>query len=325
MKLTWQQQLEDIITDPKELLRELGLDFSLLRKNLLPLEAGKGYPLKVPRSFVSRMRKNDSNDPLLRQILPQLSEEILLSADFKEDPLEETRFTKVPGLLHKYFGRILLLITSDCPVNCRFCFRKFHREQIVDWKQIYAYIGNDETISEVILSGGEPLLLENETLHEMINNFAKIPHVRRLRIHTRLPILIPARIDEKLADILSVSRLKPVVVIHCNHPNEINDEVAEGLQILRKKNITLLNQSVLLKRVNDSAEILAALCEKLFAIGVLPYYLHVLDKVSGAFDFEVEITKAQAIYREMAQVLPGYLVPKLVADEVNATSKTLLG
>lgn len=318
----WQKQLQNAITDPKELFWELQLDLKLLPELFPSQDIIARYPLKVPRSFVQRMQKGNIDDPLLRQILPlNIEQETVLG--FSEDPLAESKFTPIPGLIHKYFGRVLLLITRDCAINCRFCFRRHGRlgSEIKDLQRIFDYIANDKTVEEIIFSGGEPLLIEDDALEELINYFAKISHLKRLRIHTRLPILIPDRVGPGLVQAITSSRLQPVIVIHSNHPDEIDAEVTSALHSLRANNVILLNQSVLLKGVNDNAKALMDLSEKLIAALVLPYYLHVLDKVAGAAHFAVDLPIAQRIYSELQTKLPGYLVPKMVCDKVNALYK----
>jgi L-lysine 2,3-aminomutase len=293
-------------------LAELSKILQIKQKNVFLTDFTE-YPLKVPQSFVARMQKGNINDPLLLQILPT-KYELQTNAGYKKDPLAEKKYCKIPGLLHKYFGRVLILLTDNCPINCRFCFRKFWREKALDFHAIYNYIARDKTIFEVIFSGGEPLTLSDKKLGELINLFTKIPQVKQIRIHTRMPILMPQRITPGLLRVLKNAKKQIIMVLHCNHPNEINAEVNLALGKLRIKNVVLLSQTVLLKNINDQANILIDLCKKLFAIGVLPYYLHVLDKVSGTKHFAVEKKKAKKIHIEMLTKLPGYMVPKMVKD-----------
>lgn len=267
------------------------------------------FPFKAPKSFMSRINNNDPSDPLLLQVLPQ-EHEFQDVLGFTSDPLDEIHNSPIPGLVHKYQDRVLLQVTDDCAINCRFCFRRYMRNKITDWEAIYVYISNHLEVGEVILSGGDPLILKHEELLKIINQLAKIPHLKRLRIHTRMPIIMP---EHKLP-ILTQTRLKIIVVVHCNHPNEINAEVAQAVNYLKTAGVIVLNQSVLLKNINDNAEVLVGLSEKLFSIGVLPYYLHVLDKVKGAAHFAVDIIAAKQIYTKMQASLSGYLVPKLVID-----------
>jgi len=268
------------------------------------------FPFKAPKSFTDRINNNDPNDPLLLQVLPQECE-LQDTLGFTSDPLGEAYHSPILGLIHKYKDRVLLQITDDCVINCRFCFRRYMRNNKVnDWEAVLNYIASNTQIREVILSGGEPLILKHSELLKIIRKLAKITHLKRIRIHTRMPIISP----EHKIPLLTQTRLKIIVVVHCNHPNEINTEVAQAINYLNKIGVTVLNQTVLLKNINDSAEVLIDLNEKLFSIGVLPYYLHMLDKVKGAAHFAVDIETAKNIYTKMQANLPGYLVPKLVID-----------
>lgn len=278
------------------------------------------FPYRTTKAFAARISAGKADDPLLLQILPTKKEKKKVQG-FKPDPLLEKKFAPIPGLLHKYFGRVLLLVTDKCPINCRYCFRRYMQNKITDWKSVFNYIANDSTIAEVILSGGEPLMLSDSKLANIIEHLAKIPQVQRVRIHTRIPIVLPKRITTKLTRILTASRLQVIIVVHCNHPQEIDNSVQRCFLRLRKANISLLNQSVLLKGVNNSSAILAALSEKLFASGVLPYYLHLLDKVEGAAHFLVKTKDAIKIHHELQKRLPGYLVPKLVCEKPGAKAK----
>lgn len=269
----------------------------------------KDFPFKAPKSFMDRINNNDPNDPLLLQVLPQ-ERELQNITGFISDPLDETHNSPIPGLIHKYQDRVLVQITDNCAINCRFCFRRYVRNKINDWAAVLNYIANNTEVSEVILSGGDPLILTHLELLEIIQQLANIPHLKRLRIHTRMPIIMP----EYKLPLLTQTRLKIIVVVHCNHPNEINAEVAQAISCLITSGATVLNQSVLLKNINDNAEVLINLSEKLFSIGVMPYYLHILDKVKGAAHFDVDIALAKQIHVTMQANLPGYLVPKLVID-----------
>jgi EF-P beta-lysylation protein EpmB len=248
---------------------------------------------------------------------------------FGTDPVGETGRTPRPGILHKYRGRVLLIVSSHCPVHCRYCFRRHfpyenNRNNREDWLTAIDYIRSDSSIREVIYSGGDPLSAPDSLLHWLTATLAAIPHLTRLRVHTRFPIVIPSRITTELIAWLTGTRLLPTMVLHCNHPDEIDTTVVTSLRRLREAGVTLLNQSVLLKGVNDNTSTLSALSEKLFASGVLPYYLHLLDKVEGAAHFAIPDAEAFAIYRELQAELPGYLLPKLVREEGGESSKTLL-
>jgi len=285
------------------------------------------------------MQKGNPRDPLLRQVLP-VAEEDIVSPGYTKDPLGECHALRAPGLLQKYQGRVLLMTTSACAVHCRYCFRRHfphgnaHIESPVtpenkrgrgvsgrNFGAALTYIRQDDTIREVILSGGDPLCLSDERLAALAIGFADIPHVQRLRIHTRMPIVLPERVDDALLAWLTETCLQTVMVIHANHPNEIDDQVERALTLLRAAGITLLNQSVLLRGVNDHEDTLAALSERLFAAGVLPYYLHLLDPVSGAAHFAVEQQRAREIMAGLRSRLPGYLVPRLVREVAGARYK----
>jgi EF-P beta-lysylation protein EpmB len=245
---------------------------------------------------------------------------------YSSDPLKENAANPLPGLLHKYYGRVLLTVAGICGVNCRFCFRRnFAYDENNPgrngWEKVIGYIAADKTISEVILSGGDPLIASDKVLKELIIKIAAISHIKTLRIHTRMPIVIPMRITTTLIELLTMTHLRPVVVMHCNHPQEIDVYVAQSMQKLREANITLLNQAVLLKDINDQAEVLIELSEKLFSCGILPYYLHMLDRAQGTAQFAVAEFSAQQFMSELMRKLPGYLVPRLVREIAGACSK----
>ncbi len=298
-----------MITKQKELYKFLQLS----RKNAAMTDQDfTNFPLRVPKSFVKRMKSADSHDPLLCQILPD-KRELDNNVGFSVDPLLEKKYSPLPGVIRKYYSQVLLLVSHDCAVNCRFCFRRASREKIANWSKVFSYIENDSRITEVIFSGGDPLMLRPEKLAAIVDNLSAIPHVARIRIHSRVPIVMPERVTTNLLKFKS-----PVVlVVHCNHPNEINDEVSHALKLLRKKNIIVFNQSVLLRGINDDSATLIALSEKLFHVGVIPYYLHLLDKVAGAKHFYVKLSQAKKIYHDMKKRLPGYLLPRLVISTAN--------
>ena len=312
----WQFALANVITNQSELFKELELDAS---------HVSTDFPLRVPRGFVARMEKGNLNDPLLTQILPQQAELVAMPG-YCHDPLQESRFNPVPGLLHKYHGRVLLVTASGCAINCRYCFRRHfaYDEQLLDQKnleRILHYIANDQTITEVIYSGGDPLLAKDTQLKKLTEKIAAISHVKRLRIHTRLPIVIPERINQEFINWFTATRLQPVMVVHCNHANEIDQHVKKAIAELRSAQVAVFNQAVLLKRVNDTAAALINLSEKLFAAGIMPYYLHLLDQVQGAAHFAVAEPTAKQLIKEVMKYLPGYLVPKLVKEQPDCDSK----
>lgn len=321
-EVSWQQALANVIRDPEELFDLLELDRSKLPD---ALRACVDFPLQVPRTFVDRMVKGDWSDPLLQQILP-LGQELDIHPGFSNDPLLETSDNPVPGLIHKYQGRVLLIVSGGCAINCRYCFRRHFPYQQNnpsqrEWQQALDYIGQDSSIKEVILSGGDPLAANDNMLRDLTTRIADIPHVEILRVHSRMPVVIPQRITSAGMNWLTSTRLTPVMVIHSNHANEIDDNVIKALQALKHAGVTLLNQSVLLAGVNDKPDALLALSKRLFAAGVLPYYLHLLDRVNGAAHFEVTEKCAQALVATLRNQLPGYLVPKLVREQHGEHSK----
>jgi EF-P beta-lysylation protein EpmB len=318
----WQCELARAVSDPAELLQRLKLDTALLPS---ARRAARLFPLRVPQGFIARMKPGDAGDPLLRQVLP-LDAEFAPAPGFAEDPVGDRDAMPLPGVLHKYRGRVLLIATGACAVHCRYCFRRHFpysdaHAAAGSWAASLDYIARDTSIREVILSGGDPLSLNDRRLQELVLRIEAITHVQRLRIHTRYPVVLPERIDDALLAWLRVCRLKKIVVIHANHANEIDVTVVRGLERLALANTLLLNQSVLLRGVNDSVETLSALSETLFAAGVLPYYLHQLDKVRGAAHFEVSTQRATQLARELNALLPGYLVPRLVTEQAGAPGK----
>ena len=319
----WQQALASAIRDPDELLRVLNLDPALLPT---ARAAAAQFPLRAPRGFVARMRSGDPDDALLRQVLP-LAAELEPAPGFVADPLGEQALQAAPGVLHKYPGRALLIVTGACAVHCRYCFRREfpyaeNHAGIDEWRPALAYLAGDPSLREVILSGGDPLALANQRLGELLAALDRLPHLERLRIHSRMPIVLPERIDDELLETLTRTRLRRVVVIHANHPHEIDKAVGAALERLASVGATLLNQTVLLRGVNDAPGILAELSETLFAARVLPYYLHLLDPVCGTAHFEVKENVALSIMKVLRQRLPGYLVPRLVREQPGQLAKT---
>lgn len=311
----WQSDLADCFTDPRELLAFLNLEPND-PEGLL--KACQGFPFRVTRAYAERIRKNDEHDPLLRQVLP-LTAELEAHAGFSADPVGDLQVITTPGLLHKYQGRILMVTTGACAIHCRYCFRRDfpYGDNLLSKRredEALKHIGKDSSLQEVILSGGDPLVLNDQRLQNLITTIAALPHIQRLRIHSRLPIVLPNRITPELVYILGTSRLRTVLVIHANHPNELDDSVGAALKPLQEAGVSLLNQTVLLKGVNDQTGCLRELSERLFAYGVLPYYLHVLDKAKGTAHFEVSNEHAVALHESLRRELPGYLVPRLVQE-----------
>ena len=321
----WLTQLADVVTSPDELLHLLNVDADA---NLLAgRDAKRLFALRVPRAFIARMEPGNPNDPLLRQVLTS-QEEFINAPGFSTDPLEE-QHSVVPGLLHKYSNRALLLVKGGCAVNCRYCFRRHfpyaeNQGNKRNWQQALEYISAHPQLDEIIFSGGDPLMAKDHELDWLLTQLESIPHIKRLRIHSRLPIVIPARITDTLVARIAASSLQVLLVNHVNHANEIDAAFRASMRKLRMAGVTLLNQSVLLRGVNDNANTLADLSNALFDAGVMPYYLHVLDKVQGAAHFMVSDEEARAIVRELLTLVSGYLVPKLAREIGGEPSKTPL-
>ncbi len=314
-----------MVTRPAELLALLELDPAL---PALDYERLRDFPLRVPAAFVARMRKGDPLDPLFLQVWPA-SAEAVEHAGFTADAVGEMQRLKPGGLIHKYHGRALVISTGACAVHCRYCFRRHfpygeHLASRGGWRDTLAQVAADPSIEEVILSGGDPLSLSDDKLATLAAELEQLPQLRRLRLHTRSAVVLPERVDQALLAWLGRGRLQKVVVLHVNHAAEIDAAAEQAIDRLRGTGATLLNQSVLLRRVNDSSQILAELSERLFACGVLPYYLHLLDRIQGAGHFEVNEKHAVTIMDELAGRLPGYLVPRLARETPGAAAKTLL-
>ena len=320
----WRQHLAAAVRDLGELLELLELDAEVLGVDATS-PAARRFPLRVPRGFVSRMSKGDPNDPLLSQVLPVAVEDDEVSG-FSDNPVGELGLVNGDGVLSKYRGRSLVVATGSCAIHCRYCFRRhfpYQEERSSDGRGLRAIemIADHDSIEEVILSGGDPLILPDDRLAELAERLTEIPHVRRLRIHTRMPVVLPERVDEALVGWIAACRVPVVMVIHANHPREIDGAVERALGALEVAGATLLNQAVLLRGVNDSVDALDELSKRLFDCGVLPYYLHLLDRVAGAAHFEVNEERALELMEELRAGLPGYLVPKLVREVEGASSK----
>lgn len=320
----WQTELANAFSKPADLLKYLNITDA----PSLSLHAHKNFAMRVPLSYAACMEKGNLDDPLLKQVLPQTNE-LNSPEDYRQDPVGDLSALTESCIIHKYHGRILFISTGGCAINCRFCFRRnfpYAEVQLNKQKEITAlrYLQSNPSISEVILSGGDPLLLSDQRLEELISKLCTISHLKRIRIHTRIPIVLPSRITHNLLNILKSAPLPIIIVNHCNHANELSKQVATACLSLKQENITLLNQSVLLKGINDNLLALQQLSEQLFASGVLPYYLHLLDKARGTAHFEVKEAEAIKIHQRLQSTLPGYLVPKLVKEQAGEAAKTLL-
>jgi EF-P beta-lysylation protein EpmB len=314
--------MSQAITSPEVLIETLGLDPALIPP---ARAAAEKFGLRVPLSYVRRMRRGDPADPLLRQVLP-LAEEAEAVPGYGPDPLGEQAARRAPALLQKYRGRALLITTSACAIHCRYCFRREfpYAEQTGEstrFREALDAIAQDSSIEEIILSGGDPLSLSDSRLGALTNELAKIPHIKRLRLHTRQPVVLPSRVDSGFIAWLQRVPWPTVFVLHANHANEMDDSVRTACERLREAGATLLNQTVLLKGVNDNVDALAELSRALFEAGVLPYYLHVLDKVTGAAHFDIPEARAQELAGELAARMSGYLVPRLVREVEGAPAK----
>ncbi len=321
---TWQEQLKDTVNNIDTLCAALDLNPSTLNLNINPK-----FPIRVPKAYLNKISKNNPLDPLLLQVLP-LNQELHITPNYCQDPLNEHKFLKAPGLIHKYKNRVLLTLTSACGIHCRYCFRQNfpYSENIIPNKNRQLqldYIKNNSHINEIILSGGDPLCVNNKYLDNLFTDLSQIDHIKTIRFHSRMPIIIPDRIDTGFIDVLNNhKKFKIVLVTHCNHPNELDDTIKAKMELLIKNNITLLNQSVLLKNINNCPDILTNLSNKLFDYRIIPYYLHLLDKVQGVGHFDVDINEVKQIMHKVQSNLPGYLVPKLVREIPGEVSKTLV-
>ncbi|MCE2027427.1 EF-P beta-lysylation protein EpmB [Sessilibacter corallicola] len=321
----WQSQLSNLITDPKELLAIAEIPTDSREYHAIE-QACADFQLRVPRAFADKIEKGNAKDPLLLQVLPS-AQELLASPGYSTDPLGEEAANPIPGLIHKYESRVLMTLSGQCAINCRYCFRRHfpyaeNRLTRDHLQEITAYVANNTALNEVILSGGDPLSVSNTQIRRFLSELASIQHITRIRFHTRLPVVIPERIDQTLLDTFSNSKQKIIVVVHTNHPNELDERFDRAMAQLTNNRVTLLNQTVLLKNINDNPETLTKLSERLFSAGVMPYYLHLLDKVVGATHFEIPEHDAIGLHRALQTQLPGFLVPKLVREIAGKSSKT---
>ncbi|MEE9395496.1 MAG: EF-P beta-lysylation protein EpmB [Methylococcales bacterium] len=318
----WQKELSESFTTPTELLHQLKLDTKITSE---VSKATKMFPFKVTQSYASRMEKGNINDPLLRQVLP-VDLELIEKPGYSDNPVGDKEAITTAGILQKYDERALLLTTGACAINCRYCFRRnfpYNETQLTRQQEQLAfdYLRDSPKIHEVILSGGDPLVLGDNRLQGILEKLSSLDHIKRVRIHTRLPIVLPSRVTFQLIRILTAIRPTPIVVVHTNHANEIDSDVQEAINRLRDARITVLNQSVLLKGINDDLPILSDLSESLFEVGILPYYLHLLDKTNGAAHFEVATEIALRLQEGLRRKLPGYLVPRFVQEYTGAQYK----
>ncbi|MXP67802.1 EF-P beta-lysylation protein EpmB [Pantoea sp. Aalb] len=320
----WLKQLSDVVTNRAELLKLVKLDQDNSLTYSKETQIQKCFALRVPRTFIKKMIPGNSKDPLLLQVLTTYQELIHVSG-YSYDPLNEQR-NVVPGLLHKYKNRILLLVKNGCAIHCRYCFRRYFPYQNnpgnkSSWQIAIKYISIHTELDEVIFSGGDPLMAKDHEIAWLVKSLTNIPHIKRLRIHTRLPVVIPARITRNLCQIFSRTRLQILFVTHINHIQEIDDDLYKSMQLLKYSGVTLLNQSVLLRAINDNAQTLANLSNGLFNIGILPYYLHVMDKIHGAAHFFVSDDKARNLLHQLMEMVSGYMVPKLMREISGKPSK----
>ena len=318
----WQKELANVVTCPKVLLEMVGLS-SQVHEN--DIKARSLFPVRVPLPFIKKIRHGDANDPLLLQVMPR-HQEFLTKSGFNKDPLLE-QDNNQPGLLHKYKSRVLVMFKTGCAVNCRYCFRRHfpYQENQLNKRSLIdalSYIKSDKNINEVILSGGDPLMAKDDAISWFLDELEQIPQIKRMRIHSRLPVVIPARITEQLCERLAKSPLKIIFVNHINHANEIDNDFKDAMKMLKQANVLLLNQAVILKDVNDKLDAQINLSEALFDADVMPYYLHLLDKVEGASHFDIDEAQAIKIMAELLEALPGFLVPKLVREIGGQKSKT---
>lgn len=324
----WQAEMRDGFRSVESLVSYLEIPAHSLREEF---DTQSEFPLRVPLSFAQRMKKGDHRDPLFLQVIPRI-QELFSPPNFKLDAVGDLAYIKTKGLIQKYQGRVLLLMTGACAVHCRYCFRRhfpYEDNQFTPNSKpsLIKALENDPSIEEVIFSGGDPLLLTNQQLMDWARTLMTIPHIKRWRIHSRLASVLPSRFDSGLLEVLSYFQRdgsKTILVNHINHPQEINETVSVALEMLQQATITLLNQSVLLHQINDQVSVLKLLSEKLFHNGVLPYYLHLLDRTQGTHHFEVDEERALVLHAQLAASLPGYLVPKLVREIQGEPNKTII-
>ncbi len=323
-ELSWSQHLSQAITSLPKLINHLGLPESLIEQGT---EADQSFKLLVPRPYLSRIEYGNPNDPLLLQILPSATE-MQKVLGYNKDPLEEADHNPQKAIVHKYKRRLLVITTGTCAVNCRYCFRRhfpYGDNQLAqaEWQSVIEYLQVHPEVNEVILSGGDPLMMKDTLLADKVRQIEALPQVKRLRIHSRLPVVIPARVTDDMIDWIRASRLDIIMVWHINHANEVDEELAQAALKLKQAGVTVLNQGVLLRGINDSVEAQVNLSEAVFSAGILPYYMFTLDPVEGAAHFDISVEDAQKLMGKVAAELPGYLVPKLAKEIPGKASKTV--
>lgn len=333
----WQRELAQAVRSGEELLRRLRLNPDDLQTQQLLQAAGiqladqdtlRRFPVLVPENFLARMTPADVHDPLLRQVLPLASESLVVEG-FVPDAVGDLDARRTPGVLQKYAGRVLLIATSACAIHCRYCFRRDYPyaeepRRLQDWQPALDEIADDSSITEVIFSGGDPLMLNDARLLTLCSAIDQIPHVERIRFHTRLPIVLPSRVTAELIALLTGFRAQSIMVVHANHGNELIGDCVHALRTLVQSGIPVLNQAVLLEGVNDNLDALEVLCRRLINLGVMPYYLHQLDRVSGTAHFEADRELGQHLIQQLAARLPGYAVPRFVQEIPGEPNKTAL-
>jgi EF-P beta-lysylation protein EpmB len=325
---SWQRELSAAYRNVDELLAALDLQRPDLVAAGMTLGPNSEFPLLVPDSFLQRMRPGDPHDPLLLQVLPQAVEKVAADG-FVTDAVHDQAARRASGMLQKYHGRVLLMASGSCAVHCRYCFRREYPyshepHRLPDWEPAVAEIAADSSVSEVIFSGGDPWMLNDGRLAELCRRVDTISHIERIRFHTRLPIVLPSRVTTSLIELLQSLRAQAIVVVHANHAHELDGDCAVALGRLVRSGGPVLNQSVLLRGVNDSVVALEELSRALTKTGIMPYYLHQLDRVSGTSHFEVSVQRGQQLIRELQQRLPGYAVPRYVQEIPGEPHKTLL-
>lgn len=322
--LTWSQHLSKALTSLPELIQHLNLPDAMIKDGV---NAQQTFKLLVPRPYLSRIEMGNPTDPILLQILPSAAE-MQLVPGYTTDPLEEADHTPQKAIVHKYKRRLLVIAAGTCAVNCRYCFRRhfpYGENQLAqaEWQSVIEYLKQHPEVNEVILSGGDPLMMKDALLADKVRKLEALPQIKRLRIHSRLPVVIPQRVCDDMLAWINSSRLDIIMVWHINHGNEVDEQVIQAAQQLKQAGVTLLNQGVLLKGVNDTVEAQVNLSEAVFNAGLMPYYMFTLDPVEGAAHFDISVEQAQRLMGKVAAELPGYLVPRLAKEIPGKLAKTV--